>query len=264
MGARARLAAPRSPTGVTTRPLEHVPGWPASVQDASGAAGPGLRLGLPTVAIGLLSTVMSPAQAAAILIVPSLLTNVWQAVGPGSGAIARRLGTVMLGICVGTYLGSGFLGGEGDARASVALGIALVAYAFVGLSGVRFRVPAPAEPWLSPLVGASTGVVTGATGVFVLPAVPYLQALGLEKDDLVQALGVSFLVSTVALALSLSSGGAFGVGLAVTSVLALVPALVGMGLGQLARFRISAVAFRRWFFLGLLLLGGHLASKALF
>jgi len=218
-------------------------------------------LGLPTVAIGLLSTVMPPAEAAAILIVPSLVTNVWQALGPGFWAIARRLAVMMLGVCVGTYLGSGLIVGGGGA--SIALGIALVAYALLGLSGVRFRVSAAAEPWLSPLVGAATGLVTGATGVFVIPAVPYLQALGLEKDRLVQALGLSFLVSTAALALSLSSGGAFEAGLAAVSVLALVPALLGMGLGRLARARVSAAAFRRWFFLGLLLLGGHLALKAL-
>src|SRR4051794_22842106 len=84
-----------------------------------------------------------------------------------------------------------------------ALGAALILYGVVGLSGMRFDVSAGLEPWLSPIVGVTTGLVTGATGVFVIPAVPYLQSLGLEKEDLVQALGLSFTVSTVALAAGL-------------------------------------------------------------
>jgi hypothetical protein len=222
-----------------------------------------IGLGLPTIAIGLLSIVMAPAQAAALLIVPSFLTNLWQMVGPGVVGIARRLATMLIGVCVGTYLGSGLILGAGGGRASVALGLALVAYAAVGLTGVKLTVARHCEPWLSPIVGVVTGAITGATGVFVIPAVPYLQALGLEKDELVQALGLSFLVSTLALGVSLSTGGGLGGGLVATSFLALAPALAGMAVGQAVRTRISPARFRRWFFVGLLLLGGHLALRGL-
>jgi hypothetical protein len=74
-------------------------------------------------------------------------------------------------------------------------------------------------------------VVTGATGVFVIPAVPYLGALGLERDELVQALGLSFTISTVALAAGLAWHGALPARTAGASLLALVPALGGMVMG---------------------------------
>ena len=83
-----------------------------------------------------------------------------------------------------------------------------------------------------------------ATGVFVIPALPYLQAIGFEKDELVQALGLHFTVSTVALALVLWDGGAFDVSLGTLSLFAIVPALVGMYAGQRMRARISADTFR--------------------
>jgi uncharacterized protein len=42
-----------------------------------------IGLGLPTISMGLLATVMSPVHAAAILLLPSLVTNVWQMIaGP--------------------------------------------------------------------------------------------------------------------------------------------------------------------------------------
>jgi len=222
-----------------------------------------IGLGLPAVAVGLLGTLMPPAQAAAILIVPAFVTNAWQLAGPGIGALLRRLATMMLGICVGTYFGSGLIGGTAGGRASAALGFALMAYAAFGLTGLRLSAAPRHELWLSPLVGAVTGVISGATGVFSIPAVPYLQALGLEKDDLVQALGLSFFVSTIALALSFSIGGLFGASIAGTSLLALAPALAGMAAGGFVRTRISTAVFRRWFFWGLLGLGAHLALRGM-
>jgi len=223
-------------------------------------------LGLPTVAVGLLGLVMAPSEAASLLVVPSLVTNVWQlAAGPEFRALLRRLWPMLLGICAGTWAGAGLLpGGSNSTWPTAALGIALAAYAAIGLAKVRFRVPAGAEPWLSPLVGAATGLVTAVTGVFVLPAVPYLQAVGLEKDDLVQALGLSFTVSTLALAVALAGQGVFEASAAAESLLALAPALAGMFVGQWVRTRVRPETFRLCFFLGMLALGTHLALRGVF
>jgi uncharacterized membrane protein YfcA len=221
-----------------------------------------IGLGLPTVAVGLLGLVLPPAEAAALLVVPSLLTNVWQ-VGAGMPLLLRRLWPMLLGIAGGTWAGSGLIsGGEGQTMTAV-LGLTLTAYAAIGLAAPRFHAPARAERFLSPLIGAATGILTAATGVFVIPAVPYLQALTLDRDDLVQAMGLSFTASTIALAVSLTTQGLFQLPLAGASALALVPALLGMGLGQVLRRRIRPDRFRLYLFAGLLLVGGHLALRPL-
>ncbi len=220
-----------------------------------------IGLGLPTVAMGLLSLVMAPAQAASLLIVPSLVTNLWQlAAGPRFGTLAHRLWPMMAGVLVGTWAGAGLMARDTSGWGTIGLGLALMLYAGLGLTAVRLSVPTWAEGWLSPLVGMATGLVTAATGVFVLPAVPYLQALGLPKDHLIQALGLSFTVSTVALASILVQDGLLQSS-APAALLALAPALIGMILGQWVRGRVSEKAFRLCFFLGLLALGGHLASR---
>lgn len=219
-----------------------------------------IGMGLPTVAMGLLALALPPAEAAAILVVPSLVTNVWQLLaGPRFVALARRLWPMMLAVLLGTIAGAGVLAGNVAGLAKIGLGIALVVYAVVGFAGIRPSVAARHEAWLGPLVGVSTGLVTGATGVFVIPAVPYLQAIELEKDELIQALGLSFTVSTVALAVGLLRVDAWQMGSLWISLLALVPALIGMQAGTLLRRRIAAATFRRVFFAGLLLLGATLA-----
>src|SRR5215468_10775404 len=221
-------------------------------------------MGLPTIAMGLLGAIMPPAAAAALLIMPSFATNIWQLfAGPGFAAIAARLWPMMLGILAGTVAGAGIIAGSHAAWTTMALGAALIAYAAMSLSSWHWRVPARAERTLSPLIGVTTGLVTGGTGVFVIPAVPYIQALGFFRDDLIQALGLSFTVSTIALAIGLASHGAFQGGDAGASSLAVMPALLGMQAGQRLRQRISPAAFRRWFLICLLLLGAELFLRPL-
>jgi uncharacterized protein len=222
-----------------------------------------IGLGLPTVAMGLLAVVMTPAQAAALLVAPSFLTNVWQAMGPELAPLTRRLWPMLLGICVGVWAGGGLLTADGGAQASIGLGAVLALYGLLGLTSVEFSVPTRLEPWLSPLIGAVTGVVTAATGVYMIPSAPYLQAIGLKKDGLVQALGLSFTVSTLALAASLVRDGALQISVAGASLLALAPTLLGMVLGQWVRARVRSETFRICFFVGSLLLGAHLMLRTL-
>ena len=219
-------------------------------------------MGLPTLAMGLLSLALPPAESAALLVVPSLVTNLWQLLaGPRFGALARRLWPMMAAVVVGTLAGAGVLAGGAAGMANTALGLVLVIYTGVSLAGLRFVVAGRHEAWLGPLVGLATGAVTGATGVFTIPPVPYLQAIGLEKDDLIQALGLSFTVSTVALALGLLRMDAWHAGSLWPSLGMLVPALAGMQCGQWLRGRISPATFRTVFLSGLLVLGLYLAVE---
>ncbi|HJV88009.1 MAG TPA: sulfite exporter TauE/SafE family protein [Noviherbaspirillum sp.] len=224
-----------------------------------------IGLGLPTVAIGLLGLVMTPAKAASLLVVPSLVTNIWQLVsGPGFAPLLKRFWTLLAGFCVGTWLGAGWVGGDENGYATMLLGVALIAYALLGLSKRRFTVSPQAERRLSPVIGITTGMIAAATGVFVIPAVPYLNALELERDELVQVLGLSFTVSTVALGIVLVNHGIFQLSVAGASSLALLPALAGMFAGQRLRMRVRPETFRTCFFAGILLLGAHLALRHVF
>jgi uncharacterized protein len=221
-------------------------------------------MGLPTVCMGLLGAFMAPVTAASLLLIPSFVTNLWQLLaGPSLAALRSRLWSMMLGIVVGTLAASRLLTSAGTKWTTIGLGVALASYALLALLSRPLSVPARVERWLSPLIGLATGLVTGATGVFVIPAVPYLQALGLTKDELIQALGLSFTTSTIALALGLSVAGAFHLQHITASALAIAPALLGMWLGSAIRQRISVATFRRGFLWFLVLLGVELILRPL-
>lgn len=213
-------------------------------------------LGLPTISMALLALMMVPAQAAILLIVPSLVTNLWQA-RPWNTLrdVFGRVSGLQTGIVIGTLTGAYLLGAPAGAWATLSLGIALVVYAGWGLFGSLPTISAPAERWLGPLVGLVTGFVTAATGVFVVPAVPYLQALGMKRDALIQAMGISFTVSTLALAGGLALNGSYSVNAAGISVVMLAPALIGMYMGQKLRQKLSPIIFKRCFLGSLAVLG---------
>lgn len=220
-------------------------------------------MGLPTVAMGLLGALISPVAAAGMLLLPSVVTNLFQ-LGPVNNIphLVRRLWPMLLMVAAITPLTSDWIAVVDAARTVPLLGGALIVYALWTLSGRMFSVPAGREKALSGVVGTLTGMLTGCTGVFVIPAVPWLQSLRLERDELVQALGIAFTCSTFALAAGLWWHGALRAETVSTSVWAVFPALLGMYLGQRLRKRISPLLFKRCFLICLAGLGLEMVMRA--
>jgi uncharacterized membrane protein YfcA len=224
-----------------------------------------IGLGLPTVSMGLLAVTMPPAHALAIVIVPAILTNIWQTfVGPYLRDIIRRLWPLLLGLAAGIRLNAGSMTGPHARYSTIALGVLLVIYAVIGLRKFVFSVARRDEKWIGAIVGLITGVISAATGVQVIPSMPYFQAIGMEKDELVQALGVFFTVATVGLAFNLSSAGLLDESTAQPGVVALACAFTGMAIGQAVRSRMQPDSFRRWFLISMIFLGLYLACSAIY
>ncbi|THD70572.1 MAG: sulfite exporter TauE/SafE family protein [Bradyrhizobium sp.] len=222
-----------------------------------------IGLGLPTVSMGLLAVAMPPAHALAIVIVPAIVTNIWQTfVGPYLRDIIRRLWPLMVGTVAGIWLNSGMLTGPYARYGAIVLGLMLVLYAIVGLTQFSFRVASRDEKWIGGIVGVATGMVSAATGVQVIPSMPFMQAIGMEKDELVQALGVFFTVATVSLAFNLTSAGLLTAATALPGAVAMVASFAGMFIGQAVRTRLEPEAFRRWFLIAMIFLGIYLAGSA--
>ncbi len=221
-------------------------------------------VGLPMVAVGMTAALLGLAQAIQIVLIPALVLNVWQAaVGGRFLVLIRRLWPLLLATLACTWLGGWLLATQDAALLTGVLGMLLAAHALVSLVTPQIPPPGRWEPVLGPLMGGLGGVSLGAAGVYTMPAVLYLQALGLGKDELVQAMGIAFVSASVALAISLGGHGLIARDMALASALAVVPAAAGMALGQAIRRRVPAEAFRRLFFLALMALGLYLTGRAL-
>jgi uncharacterized protein len=208
---------------------------------------------------------MQPGKALAIVIVPASVTNIWQTfVGPYLRDIVRRLWPMLVCTAIGIWLNAGALSGPAARYGTIVLGILLVIYAVTGLARVSFHVARGSEKWIGGIVGLITGMISAASGVQVFPSVPHLQAIGMEKDELVQALGVFFTVATLALGFTLTRAGLVNSTTALPGVIAMGSSFTGVFVGQAVRSKLPAEAFRRWFLVAMILLGLYLAGTAVY
>lgn len=220
-------------------------------------------LGLPTISLALLTAAFGLKEAMALMLIPSFVTNGWQGlVGGALAAILRRLWLMLAVACIGVWLGAGILAKSDALLLSGLLGVVLCLYSLISLASLRIPPPERHERWLSPVVGLVNGFLTGLTGSFVMPGTLYLQALGLTRDVLIQAMGVLYTVSTLALGVALAENRLLPPALGAISALAVIPALVGMVLGQRVRQSLPEAGFRKVFFGALLVLGLYIAGRA--
>jgi len=223
-----------------------------------------IGLGLPTVSLAVLTATIGLQPAMALLLVPSFVTNLWQAVVGGNFmTILKRTWPFMLMATAMVWAGGLVLVAIDVSWLSAGLGALLVVYSLLSLTRSGLQIPRASESWAGPLFGAVNGVLTGMTGSFVVPGVPYLQAIGLSRDELIQAMGMLFTISTAALAVSLGGQNLLSAELGTISAVSVVPAIIGMVLGQKLRQRLSEAKFRKVFFTSILILGLYIIVRSL-
>jgi len=223
-----------------------------------------IGLGLPTLSLGLLTATLDLTTAMALLIVPSFITNLWQAIAGGNAReLLLRLWPFLLMATITVWPGATALARLELALLSILLGGLLMSYALLGIGGFHLSITSRSEAWAGPVFGTVNGILTGMTGSFAVPGVMYLQSIGLPRDMLVQAMGILFTASTVALAFALHTNKLLTPELSLLSAMAVVPAAVGMVAGQRIRRKLPEARFRRIFFIGILLLGVYIILQTL-
>jgi uncharacterized membrane protein YfcA len=213
-------------------------------------------MGLPTITIALTSLVLPLSDTIALVALPTIFTNLWQAaVGGNFRQIARRHWPLVVPLALTLYLTMWAVGRKGPDWAFLVLAAVLVTYSALGLFRIRLHIHADVEKPLAPVIGAISGFVAGVIGVPVVPLMPYLQSLDIKPGELVQTLGVVLCGTSLALAVSLLKFGLLDGPHAIVSAIAVVPAIAGMWVGTQVRRRLSVEQFRLAVLWALLLTG---------
>ncbi len=220
-------------------------------------------LGLPAVSIALLTFALGPDRAVVLMLLPALVTNLYQAlVGGHLLWLLRELRGFFIGAALCVWLGVMWRGTFDLDTLTSLVGAVVMAYAAVGLAVPVWPKPSAQQTrWLHPAFGVASGTLTGLSGLAVLPGALYLQALQLGRDRQVQALGVLFSVTTLGLLVALGSRGTVTPQLLTLSAIGVVPALLGLWLGGRFRKRLSERQFRQVVLVALLLLGAYLVIR---
>ncbi len=225
---------------------------------AAGLIQGALGFGLSAMALALLG-IMPCTGAADAAFASMIVANGWQLFdGPRLTKLLRRFGALGAGIVLGGFALPHAVRRGPDL--SLAVGCTILLLAFSGLVFGRQRLSDRQEIWASPVVGLCTGALAG-TGMIAVPVIPYLHALELDREELVQALGFSVLMSILAM----RSDWTVPAGIAPDALRAIwlvVPAMAGLYLGQAVRRELDARAFERWSGSGIIFLGSSLLASA--
>jgi uncharacterized protein len=213
-------------------------------------------LGLPTITLAVTSLVLPLSDTIALIALPTIVTNTWQAtVGGQFKKIVRRQWPLMLPLMICLYTTVWLVGRKAPQWAFLVLAGVLVVYSGLGLLRIRLHIHADLEKPLAPVIGVISGVVAGLVGVPVVPLMPYLQGLDVKPTELVQTLGVVLFATSLVLTVSLLQFGVLDRSHAIVSATAIVPAVVGQWLGTQVRLRMSIDQFRLAVFWALLATG---------
>jgi uncharacterized membrane protein YfcA len=213
-------------------------------------------LGLVTISLGLLAATLDLTTAMALLIFPALSTNIWQSlVGKNCTALFKRIWMFLFFASMTIWFGSIVLVSANPSTLLILLGSLIIVYSSLDLFGIRLSISPQNEKLAGPIFGIANGILAGMTGSFVVPGVMYLQAIGLSRDQLVQAMGMLFTLSTISLAFALNKNNFLTAELTMTSAFAVIPSMIGLIIGQQIRKSLSKTRFRKIFLVSIFILG---------
>ncbi len=230
---------------------------------AGGLAKGMLGVGLPMIAVPLLSTFILVPDAVALVYLPVLVTNIWQAFQGGYFRIALgRFWPMLIFIVAGTWLGARMLVTIDPVVLAAILGTIVIAFSLTSLTQPHFRVPERHELWISLVVGLIAGFL-GGLSLFIGPAIiMFLVALHLKKEEFIGSVGLVYTATLIPIGALYVGYGVLREEHTLLALLATVPVLLGMLLGQWVRGRIDQERFRKTLLVMLVVIGLNLIRKA--
>jgi uncharacterized membrane protein YfcA len=221
-----------------------------------------LGLGLPLIAVPILSMFMPIPQALAILTVPVFLTNIWQAMQGGNlGAVIKRFWPMTIALVIGIGLGTQLLVRLDQKTLYLIMGTVVLIQPAVRLLKPNFVLSLSAPRWVGPGMAAGGGLLGGVSGFYGPPLMVYLAMLKLPKDLFTATIAMLFFVGGLSLAIFLAQLDVMNQSNLILSTAALIPAVLGIFIGQKIRARISQKQFERAITVAMLLIGLSLLSK---
>ena len=224
-----------------------------------------IGVGMPIVALPLLSLFIDIKSAAMLLSMPLILSNLPQALEGGkTGRCLMQLTPVLLGMIPGLFLGVRLLLAIDASVAKIIAGLVLIGVACVTLLAPKLAL----QSRLVLPAGIAFGFFGGILGGIAAMAGPlvfiYLLAKGLRGQAFTKEASLYLVVSSGLLALLLTASSQFSWLDVAVSTAALLPVVLGMQAGQRMRDRIAPETFKKLVLIAVIAAGAELLRHGFF
>ncbi len=221
-------------------------------------------MGLPTAAIGMMSQFTEPQKAIALVIVPMIVTNIWQIYRCGNALrTLQRYWPFALTLCLFILVSSSIAKQISPETLMIFVGIVITLFAIDALWRKPFKLNLRWDRPVQLCAGAVGGMMGGIAGVWSPPMVGYLLARQVDKDEFVRALGFMIFSGSVFLCIGYWRAGLLTGAMAQVSAIMVVPALIGFSLGEVIRRTLDGDRFRKLVLVFFILMGLNLIRRGL-
>lgn len=221
---------------------------------------------MPMIMISGMGSFVSPEVALAGLILPTLVTNGWQALRQGGRAAwttARRFRSFLIVGFAALVISAQLVRVLPADLMLLMIGVPIVIFAVTQLMGKVLTLGDNPPRWIEVAIAGFAGLIGGFSGVWGPPTVAYLTALNVEKKEHVRAQGVIYGLGALALFGAHVGSGVINRDTLPFSAMLVIPALIGMWIGFKVHDRIDQAAFKRATLVVLLVAGGNLVRRGL-
>jgi uncharacterized protein len=202
-------------------------------------------LGYASCALPFLAMAMGLKQAISLALLPAMASNfLIICITPHRIEMLGRFWPLYVAAIPGIMGGIYLLVWFGQSIPTISLGILIVAYSAFSIARPSLMIPKKLQGPLQIPVGLLNGFFTGLTGSQVLPFLPYILGLHLGPDRTTQAVNLAVTIWSGATLIALYRSGFASSDSLIASILALVPALVGIYVGSICRSMIPGQHYR--------------------
>jgi uncharacterized membrane protein YfcA len=221
-------------------------------------------LGAPLVAVPVLAAIYGVKTAIAVMTVPLIVSNIWQIWTYRATVEGRSmLKLLLLGCIAGVVLGTFLLGLLPEAWLSLFLALMLFLYLGLALARPSWILPQPIATKLALPVGFVTGTLQGAAGLSTPVGATFIHAQRLGREAQVFAASAMFFTLSATQIVALFTIDVMTAELALASVAALLPIMLGVWSGQYLGARFSRKTFERMTLLVILAVAVGLLAQSL-
>lgn len=219
-------------------------------------------LGFATLCLGLLSVFMDIKLAIPLVFLPSLSSNIFVMVESGRFTEAlKRFWPLYLTAVPGLILGITILSRSDNQIPKAILGIVMLIYGMWGLKEGTGDISEKSEKILMVPVGFFSGFVNGLTGSQIMPVMPYLLSLKMDRDLFVQTINSSFTFSTIIMIAGFGTLGFLSKPVILFSAAGIIPVAIGIYAGGKIRKKVTEENYRKMVLILLIVLGLNLVIK---
>ena len=223
-----------------------------------------IGFGFPSLATPLLSLFVNVKTAVVVLILPNIVMDGIQFVRRGTPlAIARRFGFLLAAGAVGMVLGTRVLTLLSPKAATLVLGVFVLIFVTLNVTGLAPKIPARWEPWLSAPAGFVAGLIGGVTNSPATALVLYFHGVGLSKDEFIPSVAFAFFFYKLVQLGAVTWYGLLPWSLLWISVALTAVSLTGFAVGLRVQDRLDQRAFNRAVLAFLAVLGAWLLWSGL-